>query len=361
MKASKFLGTALVGTSLLSSCYQPDVVMHTTIHGGLSGNCTRTVSYSNVMTKEQRDSLLGSDLCGWSQPVPECLNTDAFCKSETVLGRGDTVRTTFTTPFKSIEEMSEQTPLQLNGTRLRSEASLRKQFRWFYTKYIFTETFFCVGDTFQLADTLYADKAAVSYWFTGEPNLVKGMSGAEASQRLSEIEPKINHWLNDNLLKVGFDFIVAHYDSIPAPPVSKERFIEMHDTLIHFITEGADDLLDIKPGEKLREFFRSEAFDAFFDDGTTLGKGLNEELGKQLNIFWFNVPYLLTMPGKVTDAGNGILQPDGSILYRFTGERLIPKDYTITATSRVTNIWAYIVTLILCLTVAIAAQRRRKP
>ena len=176
---------------------------------------------------------------------------------------------------------------------------------------------------------------------------MKGLSGAEASQKLSEIEPAINRWLNDNLIKVGFDYIVSHYDSIPAPPVSKERFIELHDSLVQFIMAGADDLLDIKPEERLRDFFHSDAYDAFFDDETPLGKGLNNELSKQLNIFWFNVPYTLTMPGTVVDAGNGTLQADGSILYPFTGERLIPKDYTIRATSRVTHIWAYILTLII--------------
>ena len=210
-----------------------------------------------------------------------------------------------------------------------------------------------------MADTLYADKALISYWFTGEPNLVKGLSGAEASQKLSEIEPAINRWLNDNLLKVGFDYIASHYDSIPAPPVSKERFIELHDSIVQFITAGADDLLDIKPEERLQAFFHSDAYNNFFDDETTLGKGLTDELSKQLNIFWFNVPYTLTMPGKVTDAGSGALQADGSIRYAFTGERLIPKDYTITATSRVTHIWAYILTLFIIL-IALGSMLYRK-
>ncbi len=360
MNTINSFGIALVGTILLSSCYQPDVVMHTTINQNPWHPCEREITYSNVMPKQMRDSVYGKTGLGWSQPVPECLNTDAFCSTRTEIGKDDTVSTTFWTPFKSIDEMSEQTPLQLNGTRLRSQAKLKKQFRWFYTKYVFSETFFCVGDTFQLSDTLYADKTLVSYWFTGEPNLVKGMSGAEASQKLGEIEPAINRWLNDNLLKVGFDYIVLHYDSIPAPSVRKERFVELHDTLVRFITAGADDLLDIKPEEKLRDFFHSNAYDDFFNDETNLGKGLTNELSKQLNIFWFNVPYLLTMPGKVIDTGNGTLQPDGSIRYTFTGERLIPKDYTITATSRVTNIWAYALTFVACLIVALIAEKRKK-
>ena len=360
MNTSKLFGIALIGTLLLASCYQPDVVMHTTIKDDAWFPCEREISYSNVMSQQIRDSLWGKTDVKWSQPLPECLNTDAFMDTHTEIGKNDTVSTTFSMYFKSIEEMSEQIPLQLNGTRLRSKANLKKQFRWFYTKYIFTETFYCVGDTFKLGDSLYADKALVSYWFTGEPNLVKGLSGAEASQKLSEIEPSINHWLNDNLIKVGFDFIVNHYDSITAPPVSKERFIELHDSLVRYITTGTDEFLDIHPQEKLQAFFHSDAYNVFFEGETSLCKGLTSELCKQLNIFWFNVPYTLTMPGTVIDAGNGALQPDGSILYPFTGERLIPKDYTIVATSRVTHIWAYIATGIVILIALISLYYRKR-
>jgi hypothetical protein len=56
------------------------------------------------------------------------------------------------------------------------------------------------------------------------------------------------------------------------------------------------------------------------------------------------------MPGTVTDAGMG--QYDGDVIhYRLGGERMIPGSYTITASSRVTNVWAFIVT---CLVVLIA-------
>ena len=355
----RFTVYGLVVGLLFTSCYQPKVLMHTTIHGGFGKDCTREVSYSNVMSKEKRDSLLGKDLCGWSQPMPECLNVDAFCKSHTEVGEGDTVRTTFICPFSSVEEMCEQTPLQLNGVRLRSNAKLDKRFRWFYTEYVFTETFYCVGDSFKLPPTDYADKDAVSYWFTGQPNLLQGLNGAEAYEKLGNMEPAVTKWLNDNLFRVGFDFIVSHYDSIPNPPVSRERFIELQDSLVHFILAGEEDILTAQPEDKLREFFHSDAYALFFDEDNPLGESLNREFMNRLNIFWFNVPYTLTMPGKVTDTGNGMLQPDGTVFYPFTGERLIPQDYTITATSRVTHIWAYIVTLLLIL-LSIGSFLRRK-
>ena len=364
MKTSSFIGIALT-TLLLTSCYQPDVVMHTIVNGkwdphSVHGpSCIREVTYSNVMSQAQRDSLWAGDNVRWSYPLPECLNTDAFGSTETEIGEGDTVSTRFWMPFWTVEEMSEQTPLQLNGVRLRSNARLDKRFRWFYTKYTFTETFYCVGDTFKLPVTDYADKAEISYWFTGRPNLIQGLSGAEASQKLSDMEPKITKWLNDNLFKTCFDFIVAHYDSIANPPVSRERFIELHDSLVNTLIAGQDDILDIQPDVAFSRFFHSDAYAIFFDDETPCGQALNREFTNCLNIFWFNVPYTLTMPGKVIDAGNGTLQPNGSVFYPLTGERLIPADYTITATSRQTNLWPCIISLLLLLLIGIFMYWKR--
>ena len=366
MKTSKSIykaslwGGLLGAILLLSSCYQPKVTMKTTVQGGEYGIIQREAKYSNVMSKEMRDSMWVGNQAMLSYPIPKCLNTDAFMGSHTDIGEGDTVTTTFSMFFKTAEDMGRLMPLQLNGVRLRSEAKLDKRFRWFYTEYTFTETFYCVGDTFKLPATNYADKAEISYWFTGQPNLIAGMSGAEASQKLGDMEPKITKWLNDNLFKTGFDFIVANYDSIANPPVSREQFIQLHDSLAKYLLAHDDEILAINVEDALRDFFHSNAYAMFFDEDNPLGEKLNKEFMNRLNIFWFNVPYTLSMPGKVTDAGNGTLQPDGTILYPFTGERLIPQDYTITATSHVAHIWAYIVTLLIILLAIGSFLYRRK-
>lgn len=342
MKTNSFYSLLIVAATLLASCQQSQVKMHTIIHE--DGTCTREVSYSDVMTKEERDSLWGN-ATGWSQPIPECLNIDAFNYSHTDVGNGDTVTTSFKRDFDSVEEMCEQTPLLLNEVRLKSKAKLEKHFRWFYTEYTFTETFDCVGDTFKLDATKYADKDVVSFWFTGEPNLLKGLNGAEASQKISEMEPFVSKWLKDNLFNVFFDYVVSHYDSIPNPPVSRERFCELHDSLANYLLKDKDELLDMETTEELKAFFHSDAYAMFLNEDTTCGKELNKELLHRINIFWFNVPYSLSMPGTVTDTGRGTMN-GGIIFYPLTGERLIPHDYTITATSRVTHIWAYIITLL---------------
>lgn len=346
MKTNSLFGIVLGAALCLSSCEKANVKMHTTIYE--DGSCEREVSYSNIMSKEMRDSVWEKGSTGWSQPMPECLNIEAFNNSHTEIGEGDTVTTTFSCRFPSVERMCEENPLQLNGTRLKSQAKLEKHFRWFYTEYTFTEVFDCVGDTFKIAPTNYADKDVVSFWFTGQPNLIEGLSGAEASEKLSNMEPFVSKWLNDNFYQVCFDYIVNHYDSVPNPPVSREQFIELHDSLANFLLKGQDDILKVNAAETMRSFFNSDAYAQFFNEQTPCGKELNQELAHRLNIFWFNVPYTLSMPGTVVDAGTGVCR-DGIVYYAFTGERLIPHDYVISATSRVTNIWAYIVTLLIIL------------
>ena len=64
------------------------------------------------------------------------------------------------------------------------------------------------------------------------------------------------------------------------------------------------------------------------------------------------------MPGKVIDAGKGVAE--GNVVrYKFSGERLIPHPYDVTITSRVTNVWAFVVTaLVILLAIGCLFYRR---
>lgn len=333
----------LTSAVFIASCEKPNVRMHTIIHE--DGWIERQITYSTIMSQEMRDSLWSGDNVCLAEPVPECLNIDAFMGSHTDV-EGDTVTTTFSRSFRSPEEMCEQTPLQLNGRHLQSSAKLEKKFRWFYTEYIYEETFNTVADSFKLPATNYADQDVISYWFTGQPNLLEGLNGSEASEKISKMEPFVTQWINDNLFKICFDYIVNHYDSIQNPPVDKEQFVALQDSLANYLLK--DEGTDWKAAEELEKFFHSNAYAPFFDDETPLGEGLSEELSNKLNIFWFSVPYTLEMPGMIVSPGTGIIK-DGIIHYSLTGERLIPGDYIITAASRVTHIWAYVVTVLIIL------------
>ena len=72
------------------------------------------------------------------------------------------------------------------------------------------------------------------------------------------------------------------------------------------------------------------------------------------------------MPGVITDSGRGIIgnslagNDQHVISYRLTGERLISGNYSITAQSRVTNIWAFAITAIVIFTAVYLYIRKKR-
>ena len=85
---------------LMVGCGTDNVRMNTIVNA--DGTCKREVSYSNVMSQHDRDSLWGKGKVQWSQPLPAILNIDAFSSSHTDVGEGDTVTTTFWREFDNV-------------------------------------------------------------------------------------------------------------------------------------------------------------------------------------------------------------------------------------------------------------------
>ena len=105
----------------------------------------------------------------------------------------------------------------------------------------------------------------------------------------------------------------------------------------------------------INDYYQSDAFTSW----ANLRDSLDRHYSKYSHILALSTAYDLVMPGKVMDVGMGLY--DGQVIhYRLTGERLIPGPYTIAATSRVTNIWAFIVTgLIILLAIGSFLFRKR--
>jgi DNA-directed RNA polymerase specialized sigma24 family protein len=101
--------------------------------------------------------------------------------------------------------------------------------------------------------------------------------------------------------------------------------------------------------------FNTDAYNQLLEnDSLDLEEGYEQLLS-------FNTNYDLVMPGKVLDSGVG--EYDSKVIhYRLSGDRTIPNGYkySITATSRVTNVWAFVVTfLVIALAIGSFFLRRR--
>lgn len=356
---------------IATSCKNKDDRMLTVINE--DGSCSREYTfhttqqwlsaspdadYDSIVDKtwERSWSVLGADSVRYPVPLTEA-QLDSMQELDLSKPLGNLLMVHAKKEYQSVEEMSTHLYkaerhhlVKVDG--IKANSKLEKSFKWFYTDYTFTETFTYEDSTlFPIPLSRFLSTDTVSFWFTGQPNLTLGLSGAEAKEQLDNIEKKINQWTNANWFYETCNVIIANYDKIQNPPVSKERFSSVRDSLVM-----QPCVLNADEGEGLRNHIPNQIGKVFQSDSyTQFLKTYEGGFGSYVQLLSFGTNYDLKMPGTVIDAGIG--QYDGDVIhYRLGGERMIPGSYTITASSRVTNIWAFVVTFLIVL-IAIGSFR----
>ena len=365
MKTFKLILTALLAAQLLAACTDGEIQMTTTINR--NGSCQRMVAFA-----ADSATLVGS--YDSSTQMAHLLTDSAWGKTWRI--KGDTARHAYPmTPkqygelrvkmadknlsdtllvcaernFASVEEMGAATPLVLNGEPLRPQVSLTKRFRWFYTDYVYEETYPSQRDLFVYPITDFVEEDVLSYWFTGEPELMLGYSPAEKKAKYDMVEEQCDRWVVANYVAAAFDGVAAMYDSLGDVPFSKADYMAQRDSLVHYALDRQFSFED-KIDTLFSGYFRSHAYDAAFASAS-YEQITEAKLDAFIELMGLEVDYRLVMPGKIRDVGTGILGDD-AIHYHLTGSRLIPADnYSLTATSRAVNVWAFLLTALLIVAV----------
>jgi hypothetical protein len=256
--------------------------------------------------------------------------------------------------YQSVGEMSDSLT-HLIEKLFDAKSTLEKHFKWFYTDYVFEETFSLLDSKqyfpIPIEDYLSADTA--SYWYTGLPDLTKGLTGAEQKEMLDGIEAQVSRWVNANAFAYVYDYIgQVYYKELKNPPVSQERFLALRDTLVKLpAVQNMSGNMSEQISGFLKDYYHSDVYSnlsLFHDDEKLVWVMYQKYRGYELLTTMMAYHYDLVMPGRVLDSGIGTAEGH-MIHYKFSAERLIPHDYIITATSRVTNIWAFIVTILVIL------------
>ncbi len=266
--------------------------------------------------------------------------------------------------FKSVAEMSDSLTKVVNHL-FKATASLDKHFKWFYTDYIYTETY-AINDMQQLF-TIPLDKFVsadtASYWFTGQPNLAEDLTGSEQKELLDGIESKISKWMNANTFDYIYTYIAnVFWKDIKNPPVSKEEFLVNKNSIA--MSPAVENMKIFDEPEQvakiLKDYYHTDAFEPIFGEDHHWDRILDHQYNSLQYLMWMKPQLNLVMPGNVIDGGMG--KVDGNVIrYRFSGERLLPHEYVISATSRVTHVWAYVATLlIILLAIGSFVYKRRK-
>ena len=218
---------------------------------------------------------------------------------------------------------------------------LDKKFRWFYTYYTYKETYKKLKLDFDIPIEKYMTKEEAQFWFTGKPEITKGMNGLEIREYVGQIEDNYNKWVVRNLWNEEFKVVLKNYDNLTQKPVTKEKLRTLNDSIFN---SNINSSMDLDITKALNTFFKTNAFSMLSEKENGPLKKYDEDTNLRFAFFFSQaINYKLCLPGDIIQANNAVV--DGETLtWKLTPQRLIPDDYILEAQSRKANIWAFILT-----------------
>lgn len=252
-----------------------------------------------------------------------------------------------TKKYTSVEEMARNFSLSKSHewNDLKVKYKFEKKFRWFYTFYKYQEIYPKIETDFTVPISKYLTKDEELFWFTGKPEILKGMNGVEIREYVGKIEDLYNRWFSQNIWNNEYKVLLENYSMISKPPVTIDRLKELRDTI--FLKEASDNQ-DFKMQLILNKYFKTKVFSELWDkQNSPLGEFENNFLDQKfVKYFAQNINYKLLLPGKNIQANTDIMQGD-TLIWNLTAYRMFPQDYTIEAESRKANIWAFVLSFLL--------------
>jgi hypothetical protein len=259
--------------------------------------------------------------------------------------------------FKSVKEMNDDFRFKKSHhwSQIKATNSLEKKFRWFYTYYTYKEVYPRIKSFDKIPFDKYMTKEEVEFWFTGKPDLLKGMNGLEIREFVGGIENKYNIWLAHNIWDVEYEEFLKKYDSLEDKPVSAGRLALVRDSIFNKYYKSADsEKQDLNMEVSLNKYFNTTKFSPLWATNTSPMKKFEQNSYNLefLDLFGEAFNYKLIMPGKIINPGNAIMHGD-TLIWKLDTYRMVPENYEFVAKSRKANTWVFILSaLILVLVVS---------
>ena len=251
--------------------------------------------------------------------------------------------------YKSVEEMDTTFHLKASHSwsDLKVKHHLETKFRWFYTYYTYRETYPKIETEFNIPVDKYMTADEATWWFTGQPDITKGMIGVEVREFAGNIENKFQQWYNDNLWSQEYKVLLVNYKLVKNAPVSETELAGLQDSIFNTKVKDTE---DFKMEQILDDFFQTKAFSAFWNEENSPMTQYESDRkdSKFMKYFEKEFAYKLILPGKIIQPNNAIVQGD-TLVWKLSAYRLIPADYVIEAQSRKANTWAFLLTGIIVL------------
>ena len=375
-KSSKLFVMIAFMAALLSSC-QGDIEMLTIVNE--DGSCMREIIVAadrSLLTTgkyDNDDPHVARIEDGWelywgykgdSSRFPIPMSVEKYDSISREVGPSRAVKDTICVyarkEYASVEDMCAGSPMFFVDEQAGAEGSLDKEFRWFYTDYVFTEKFSSVADYFKVPVTDFMSEEEALYWFSGTPDLYAGKPTWRYYELLEDLKEKADRWVFANMYYKLLSGIADRYDMVVDPPVSKDEFIAQLGDVVKQIASYDTYKMEYSTARSIvSSHFGSDAYSPFIYDEWKK-EGLFEELDNYFGyLFLFYYDESIVMPGRVIDDGGGIYK-DGVVTFKVDAGRFLLKDYEIRVVSRIVNVWAFIVTAVLASALCVAVIYRRR-
>lgn len=273
-------------------------------------------------------------------------------KTDTIKCSQKPVKVKVSRTYTSAEDLEKTFQLSHKNKwhNIRPSCRLEKKFRWFYSYYMYYETYPKIKTLDRVPLEKYMSKQEAEYWFNGTSDFAKGMNGIELKDELSKLEDKFNLWFGQNVWEMQYEILLDNYDSISNIKVSKERLSAAKDSIFEKYKDKIKFLEDFDVAQSLDEFFKTKAFTQHKDNVNNVFKKFDNNMDSQeyMKYFESNIEYKLVMPGNLLSYGNALNHGD-TLTWNLTAYRMVYSNFEIKATSRKTNNWAFWVTGIIVL------------
>lgn len=264
----------------------------------------------------------------------------------------DTIILTVERIFDSAGDMSRN--FQFDIIPVKPYSQLEKKFKWFYTEYIFSETFPQPNFIVPVSDFLSEEEAL--FWFTGVANDTEMQSGSLIFEDLCAIAPRVNKWLAANYLAEASEYVANHYDNIRNAPMTREEFVDSIESFVKQQSEKADDS-GISESWLEESFIRQYGSNAFMNCINEMDEPLLSEKWSAYMNFSFN--YSVVMPGKPMPMP-GILINGKVQSCNLNLGMIYPHDYILRFKSRDINAWAWLLCAFVVFFIAFSVLPKRK-
>ena len=217
MKTYKLLFMSIIlALPFLAGCPKKKSVV-TTINK--DGSCVRKIGYFDPRNFEGIDSVIHQ----LPVPVDQSWSMEVVNDSTALLVKS----------FESVEALNamyDSDASTLSASRRKAE--LKKEFKWFYTAFKYSETYGGVLTEIPLKNYLQENEIEAFKSNDSEKYLEKFIPDRKSRGSLSDnIEERAGFWLHDHIYAMAFDDIMQLVDSLQLLDIQRFNLAEIKDTV----------------------------------------------------------------------------------------------------------------------------------